>query len=68
MCPFCIATVAWIAAGAASTGGVSAAVVNTLRKNGRSVTEITQLRSATEKHGSKKDFEENRYVTRRIHT
>jgi hypothetical protein len=64
MCPFCIATVAWVAAGAASTGGVSAAVVNTLRKNGRSVTEITQLHSAT----SKKNFEENRYVTRRIDT
>jgi hypothetical protein len=30
MCPMCIATVAWIAAGATSTGGVSAVVVSWL--------------------------------------
>jgi hypothetical protein len=33
MCPFCIATAAWIAAGVVSTGGVSAfAVVKVLNK------------------------------------
>jgi hypothetical protein len=31
MCPACIATVAWIAAGTASTGGISALVVSTFR-------------------------------------
>jgi hypothetical protein len=31
MCPVCIATAAWIAAGATSTGGISALVVSTLR-------------------------------------
>ena len=31
MCPACIATVAWIAAGTTSTGGISALVVSSLR-------------------------------------
>ena len=32
MCPVCIATAVWIAAGATSTGGISALVVGTLRR------------------------------------
>ena len=31
MCPFCIGTAVWIAAGAVTTGGVSALVVAKLR-------------------------------------
>ena len=31
MCPMCIATVAWMAAGTASTGGLSAVIVKRLR-------------------------------------
>jgi hypothetical protein len=31
MCPACIATVAWIAAGTASTGGISALAVSSFR-------------------------------------
>jgi hypothetical protein len=31
MCPACIATVGWIAAGATSTGGIAALVVSRLR-------------------------------------
>ncbi len=31
MCPMCIATVAWIAAGTTSTGGLSALLVKRLR-------------------------------------
>jgi hypothetical protein len=31
MCPFCLATMAWIAVGVTSTGGVSALVVHSLR-------------------------------------
>jgi hypothetical protein len=31
MCPMCFATVAWIAAGVTSTGGISAVVVSRLR-------------------------------------
>jgi hypothetical protein len=31
MCPACIATVAWIAAGTISTGGISALVVSSFR-------------------------------------
>lgn len=37
MCPICIATAAWIAAGVTSTGGVSALAVSTFRKKPRSV-------------------------------
>ncbi len=36
MCPFCMATAVWIAAGAVSTGGISTlAVVKLLNKNAR---------------------------------
>jgi hypothetical protein len=31
MCPVCLATAAWIAAGVGSTGGISALVVTTFR-------------------------------------
>jgi hypothetical protein len=31
MCPMCVATVAWIAASATSTGGISAVIVSRLR-------------------------------------
>jgi hypothetical protein len=31
MCPFCLGTMAWIAAGVLSTGGISALAVSTLR-------------------------------------
>jgi hypothetical protein len=32
MCPVCLATIAWVAAGATSTGGLSALVVSKLRR------------------------------------
>jgi hypothetical protein len=35
MCPLCLATVAWIAAGATSTGGISALVVSRFRSKDR---------------------------------
>jgi len=35
MCPACIASVAWMAAGVTSTGGVAALVVSQLHKNDR---------------------------------
>ena len=36
MCPACITSVAWMAAGVTSTGGIAALVVSRLRdKNGR---------------------------------
>jgi hypothetical protein len=68
MCPFCLATAAWIAVGAASTGGISAAVVHTLRKSRQPGIEMTRIRPTAERDGSKERFEENRYVARRIHT
>lgn len=67
MCPFCFATAAWIAAGVASTGSVSAAVIHSFRKNRQPRIEITRLRTA-EKRGKRRDLEESRYVARRIHT
>jgi hypothetical protein len=36
MCPVCIATAAWFAAGATSTGGISALVVSRLRSKNKS--------------------------------
>jgi hypothetical protein len=33
MCPFCVATALWIAAGVGATGGLSAFVVTKLRNN-----------------------------------
>ena len=42
MCPMCIATAAWIAAGTTSTGGLSAMVLKRLRrKNQEPTTETT---------------------------
>jgi hypothetical protein len=38
MCPVCIATAAWIAASATSTGGVSALVVKKLRHKNQEAT------------------------------
>jgi len=39
MCPLCLATAAWIAAGVTSTGSVSALAVSTFRKERRSTTD-----------------------------
>jgi len=33
MCPFCVATAVWIAAGAVSTGGISALAVTKILNN-----------------------------------
>jgi hypothetical protein len=33
MCPFCAATAIWIAAGAVTTGGISALAITKLRNN-----------------------------------
>jgi hypothetical protein len=38
MCPVCIATAVWIAAGVGSTGGVSALVVSSLRGKSQEAT------------------------------
>jgi hypothetical protein len=49
MCPFCLATVAWVAAGVASTGGVSALVVKKMR--GRNQEMTTNYNDQGERHG-----------------
>lgn len=64
MCPICIATAAWIAAGVTSTGGISALAVNTFRKNQRPTTDN---RNHPDAHGDRegvaaKTLQENRYV------
>ena len=38
MCPVCIATAAWIVAGATSTGGISALIVRGFRGNNQELT------------------------------
>ena len=46
MCPFCIATAVWIAAGAVSTGGISAVAITRLSKKKSDATEpIAEPRS-----------------------
>ena len=51
MCPVCIATAAWIAAGTASTGGVSALIVNTLRSMSPKVTTNSKIHEQGEEDG-----------------
>lgn len=53
MCPACIASVAWMAAGVTTTGGVAALVVSRLRdKNGR-IKEMDKDEERTGKGGSR---------------
>jgi hypothetical protein len=49
MCPMCMTTVAWIAAGATSTGGISALVVSKLR--GKNQKANTNNSEEGERHG-----------------
>lgn len=52
MCPVCIATAtAWIAAGAGSTGGVSALVVSRLRGKNRETTTNNKNQEEGERDG-----------------
>lgn len=50
MCPMCMATVAWIAASATSTGGISALVVSRLRGKNQQPT-TTHNHEQGERHG-----------------
>jgi hypothetical protein len=51
MCPVCIATAAWIAAGAGSTGGISALVVSRLRGKNQETTANDKNHEQGERHG-----------------
>ena len=51
MCPVCIATAAWIAAGATSTGGISALVVSRLRGKNQEPTTNNKTHEQGERHG-----------------
>jgi hypothetical protein len=50
MCPVCIATVAWIAAGTTSTGGIAALVANRLRGKNQELTTNSKNREQGEGH------------------
>jgi hypothetical protein len=50
MCPICMTTVAWIAASATSTGGISALVVSTLRSKNQKAT-TNNNHEQGERHG-----------------
>jgi hypothetical protein len=52
MCPVCIATAAaWIAAGTASTGGISALVVSKLRGRNKKPSTSNKNHEEGERHG-----------------
>jgi hypothetical protein len=51
MCPMCIATVAWITAGATSTGGVAAVVVSRFRAKTQESTTNNPNQPKGERHG-----------------
>ena len=51
MCPFCLATMAWIAVGATSTGGISALVVHSLREKHPGLTISNKNHEQGERHG-----------------
>jgi hypothetical protein len=50
MCPFCLATAAWIAAAAVSTGGMTALVVKKVA-SGRAASNIPATPSKEDQHG-----------------
>ena len=54
MCPLCLASVAatvtWIAAGAASTGGLAALIVGTLHASPRETTSLNQQNGGQHEH------------------
>jgi hypothetical protein len=45
MCPFCVATAVWIAAGAVSTGGLSALAIKLSQKKPNETQPIAETRS-----------------------
>ncbi len=51
MCPMCFATVAWIAAGVTSTGGISAVVVSRLRGENHTLTTHKNNQQKGEENG-----------------
>jgi hypothetical protein len=51
MCPMCMTTVAWIAASATSTGGISALVVGRLRGKNQQPTTTNKHHEEGDKHG-----------------
>ena len=57
MCPACIATVAWIAAGTASTGGISALAVSGFRGKKQDPTTDKNNLEKGEGHGQQEGHE-----------
>jgi hypothetical protein len=53
MCPMCMTTVAWIAASATSTGGISALVVGRLRGKNQQATNTNNNQEEGERHGQR---------------
>ncbi|MGH9598014.1 MAG: hypothetical protein ACRD3K_14565, partial [Edaphobacter sp.] len=58
MCPVCIATAAWIAAGAGSTGGISALVVGRLRGKNQQLTTKNHEEGERHEQGSANEDED----------
>jgi hypothetical protein len=51
MCPVCLATAAWIAAGVTSTGGLSALAVKTFRGQNEEANTTNKTSEQGERHG-----------------
>jgi hypothetical protein len=60
MCPVCIATAAWIAASATSTGGVSALFVKRLRGKSEDPTSTTKYQEGGDKDGNASEDQQAR--------
>ena len=67
MCPVCLATAAWIAAGVTSTGGISALAVKTFRGTNRERTTRNRNYEQGGSHGYEQgDSDEHEVATGRI--
>jgi hypothetical protein len=67
MCPVCIATAAWIAVSATSTGGVSALFAKKLRgKNQKTATSTTNFDAGDSNEPSNPTTEENENPANRL--
>ena len=65
MCPLCIATAAWIVAGATSTGGVSALAVSRLRSKNQIL--ISKNRKEGDRHeAEQRDPAEHEHTSDRV--
>jgi hypothetical protein len=65
MCPLCIATVAWIAAGTTSTGGITALTLSKFRGRRKKDQQQANLTTSQgERHGQEQSNDDGRATNR----